>query len=77
MKQGIFLRAGEPRVHGEAPQEKVDRVANYVPELKMITKRKRKNTGTRWGSTYGSIKTAVKECIDMGIGRSHRACKVT
>jgi len=53
-------------------QEKVDRVANYVPEQKIDNgKEKGKILVLGWGSTYGSIKTAVKECIAEGIDVSH------
>jgi 2-oxoglutarate ferredoxin oxidoreductase subunit alpha len=57
-------------------QEKVDRVANYVPEQKIDNgKEKGKILVLGWGSTYGSIKTAVKECIDEGIDVSHAHVK--
>ena len=53
-------------------QEKVDRVANYIPELKLDNgKEKGKLLVLGWGSTYGSIKTAVKECIAEGVDVSH------
>jgi 2-oxoglutarate/2-oxoacid ferredoxin oxidoreductase subunit alpha len=57
-------------------QEKVDRVANYVPEQKIDNgKEKGKILVLGWGSTYGSIKTAVKECIEKGIDVSHAQVK--
>ncbi|TAL61258.1 MAG: 2-oxoacid:acceptor oxidoreductase subunit alpha [Bacteroidetes bacterium] len=57
-------------------QEKVDRVANYIPEQKIDNGREKgKILVLGWGSTYGSIKTAVKECIDMGIDVSHAHVK--
>lgn len=57
-------------------QEKVDRVANYVPEQKIDNgKEKGKILVLGWGSTYGSIKTAVKECIEEGIDVSHAHVK--
>lgn len=57
-------------------QEKVDRVANYVPEQKIDNgKEKGKILVLGWGSTYGSIKTAVKECIEAGIDVSHAHVK--
>lgn len=57
-------------------QEKVDRVANYVPEQKIDNgKEKGKILVLGWGSTYGSIKTAVKECIEAGIDVSHAQVK--
>ncbi|MFI5163857.1 MAG: 2-oxoacid:acceptor oxidoreductase subunit alpha [Bacteroidia bacterium] len=57
-------------------QEKVDRVANYIPEQKIDNgKEKGKILVLGWGSTYGSIKTAVKECIAQGIDVSHAQVK--
>jgi 2-oxoglutarate/2-oxoacid ferredoxin oxidoreductase subunit alpha len=57
-------------------QDKVDRVANYVPEQKIDNgKDKGKLLVLGWGSTYGSIKTAVKECIEKGIDVSHAHVK--
>lgn len=57
-------------------QEKVDRVANYVPEQKIDNgKEKGKILVLGWGSTYGSIKTAVKDCIAAGIDVSHAHVK--
>jgi len=57
-------------------QEKVDRVANYVPEQKIDNgKEKGKILVLGWGSTYGSIKTAVKDCIAQGIDVSHAHVK--
>lgn len=53
-------------------QEKVDRVANYIPEQKIDNgKEKGKILVLGWGSTYGSIKTAVRDCIAEGIDVSH------
>lgn len=53
-------------------QEKVDRVANYIPEQTIDNgKEKGKILVLGWGSTYGSIKTAVKDCIAQGIEVSH------
>jgi len=57
-------------------QEKVDRVANYIPEQKIDNgKEKGKILVLGWGSTYGSIKTAVKDCIAEGIDVSHAQVK--
>lgn len=53
-------------------QEKVDLVANYIPEQTIDNgKEKGKILVLGWGSTYGSIKTAVKDCIAQGIEVSH------
>ena len=53
-------------------QAKVDKVADYIP-LQTIDngKAKGKLLVLGWGSTYGSIKTAVKEAIDQGMDVSH------
>lgn len=57
-------------------QEKVDRVANYIPEQKLDNgKEKGKILVLGWGSTYGSIKTAVKDCIAQGLEVSHAHVK--
>jgi len=57
-------------------QEKVDRIANYIPEQKLDNgKEKGKILVLGWGSTYGSIKTAVKDCIAKGIEVSHAQVK--
>jgi 2-oxoglutarate/2-oxoacid ferredoxin oxidoreductase subunit alpha len=51
---------------------KIDNIANYIPLQKID---QGKETGklviVGWGSTYGSIKTAVAECIRQGIDVSH------
>lgn len=53
-------------------QAKVDNIANYIP-LQTIDngKEKGKLLILGWGSTYGSIKTAVKEAIAEGHDVSH------
>lgn len=53
-------------------QAKVDNIANYIP-LQTIDngKEKGKLLILGWGSTYGSIKTAVKEAIAEGYDVSH------
>ena len=53
-------------------QAKVDNIANYIP-LQTIDygKEKGKLLILGWGSTYGSIKTAVKEAIAEGFDVSH------
>ncbi len=53
-------------------QQKVDKVADYVP-LQTIDqgKEKGKLLVLGWGSTYGSIKTAVRDSIAEGMSVSH------
>jgi 2-oxoglutarate ferredoxin oxidoreductase subunit alpha len=57
-------------------QAKVDKVADYIPEQKIDNgKEKGKILVLGWGSTYGSIKTAVIDCIAKGIDVSHAHVK--
>jgi len=57
-------------------QAKVDKIADYIPEQKLDNgKDKGKILVLGWGSTYGSIKTAVKDCIAQGIEVSHAQVK--
>ena len=57
-------------------QEKVDKIADFIPEQTIDNgKEKGKILVLGWGSTYGSIKTAVKECITKGIDVSHAQVK--
>ncbi|HXC06571.1 MAG TPA: 2-oxoacid:acceptor oxidoreductase subunit alpha, partial [Bacteroidia bacterium] len=53
-------------------QEKIDRIADHIP-LQDIDQGKEKGELLilGWGSTYGAIKTAVKECIAEGLDVSH------
>ncbi|HEY6162115.1 MAG TPA: 2-oxoglutarate ferredoxin oxidoreductase subunit alpha, partial [Bacteroidia bacterium] len=52
--------------------EKIERIANYVPEQTIDQgKEKGKVLVLGWGSTYGSIKTAVREAIKEGYSVSH------
>lgn len=57
-------------------QEKVDNIANYIP-LQTIDNgnEKGKLLILGWGSTYGSIKTAVREAIAEGHDVSHAHIK--
>jgi 2-oxoglutarate ferredoxin oxidoreductase subunit alpha len=57
-------------------QEKVDKIADYIP-LQTIDNgnAKGKLLILGWGSTYGSIKTAVKEAIEEGHDVSHAHVK--
>lgn len=56
--------------------EKVERIADYIPHQKIDSgKEKGKLLILGWGSTYGSIKTAVKQAIEEGIDVSHAHVK--
>lgn len=51
---------------------KIDSIANYIPNQTIEQgKEKGKILVLGWGSTYGSIKTAVGDCIKLGIDVSH------
>lgn len=48
-------------------QEKIDRIANYIPDLEVTQGNKKgKMLVLGWGSTYGVIKTAVGNAIKNG-----------
>ena len=53
-------------------QEKIDRIASYIP-LQEIDQgnKKGKLLILGWGSTYGAIKTAVKDSIVEGLDVAH------
>jgi 2-oxoglutarate ferredoxin oxidoreductase subunit alpha len=53
-------------------QEKVDKIADYIPEQKLDSgPEKGKLLVLGWGSTYGSIKSAVSELQEQGYAVSH------
>jgi 2-oxoglutarate ferredoxin oxidoreductase subunit alpha len=55
-------------------QQKVDKIADYIPEQKIDTgSSKGKMLVLGWGSTYGAIKTAVQELVNEGheVGHAH------
>lgn len=53
-------------------QEKVDKIADYIPEQKLDSgPEKGKVLVLGWGSTYGAIKSAVKELQEEGQEISH------
>ncbi|MFI5151439.1 MAG: 2-oxoacid:acceptor oxidoreductase subunit alpha [Bacteroidia bacterium] len=53
-------------------QEKIDRIADFIPLQEIDQGAKQgKLLILGWGSTYGAIKTAVKECIAEGVDVSH------
>lgn len=57
-------------------QAKVDKIADYIPLQKIDNgKEKGKLLILGWGSTYGSIKTAVREAIAEGYDVSHAQVK--
>ncbi|ULQ52311.1 2-oxoacid:acceptor oxidoreductase subunit alpha [Flavihumibacter fluvii] len=53
-------------------QEKIDRIANYIPEQKLDSgPEKGQILVLGWGSTYGAIKSAVHEMQEQGYAISH------
>jgi 2-oxoglutarate ferredoxin oxidoreductase subunit alpha len=53
-------------------QEKVDKIANYIPEQKIDNgPEKGKVLVIGWGSTYGAIKSAVAELLKKGHAVAH------
>jgi 2-oxoglutarate ferredoxin oxidoreductase subunit alpha len=52
-------------------QEKVDKIAEYIPEQKLDGPEKGKVLVLGWGSTYGAIKSAVTELQAQGHAVSH------
>jgi len=53
-------------------QQKVDKIADYIPEQKIDTgPSKGKVLVLGWGSTYGAIKTAVQELVGEGHQVAH------
>lgn len=53
-------------------QEKVDKIAEYIPEQKLDSgAEKGKVLVLGWGSTFGAIKSAVTELINQGHAVSH------
>jgi 2-oxoglutarate ferredoxin oxidoreductase subunit alpha len=53
-------------------QEKVDKIANYIPEQKIDNGPEKGDVLVLgWGSTYGVIKTAVEELLNEGYSVAH------
>ncbi len=50
----------------EEREEKVNRVANYIPDLKLYGDENAELLVVGWGGTYGHLRTAVKEMIAEG-----------
>jgi 2-oxoglutarate ferredoxin oxidoreductase subunit alpha len=51
-------------------QEKVDRVANYIPEQEILGENDADLLVIGWGGTYGALFSAVKELQDEGFSIS-------
>ena len=53
-------------------QEKVDKIADHIPEQKLDSgPEKGKLLVLGWGSTYGAVKTAVRELLEEGFEIAH------
>src|SRR5207248_2742434 len=54
-------------------EEKIDRIANYIPLQEVEGEQKGELLVLGWGGTYGSIKAAMKEMLSEGykIGHAH------
>jgi 2-oxoglutarate/2-oxoacid ferredoxin oxidoreductase subunit alpha len=53
-------------------EEKVEKIAQYIPEQKLDNgPEKGKVLILGWGSTYGAIKSAVRELLDEGYAVAH------
>ena len=52
-------------------QEKVDVIANFIPEAEVYGKDSGKVLVLSWGGVYGSIRSAVKKSHDEGFSVSH------
>jgi len=66
----------DPKNHEEMVkirEEKVQRVANYIPELEVHGEQSGELLLVGWGGTYGSLTTAINQCIlkKRSIGHAH------
>ena len=66
----------DPKNHEEMVkirEEKVQRVANYIPELEVHGEQSGELLVVGWGGTYGSLTTAINQCIlkKRSIGHAH------
>ena len=52
-------------------QEKVDVIANYIPDAKVFGKDSGNLLIVGWGGTYGSIRSGVNKAISEGLSVSH------
>lgn len=54
-------------------EEKVQRVANYIPQLEVHGEQSGELLVVGWGGTYGSLTTAINQCIlkKRSIGHAH------
>ena len=54
-------------------RKKVQRVANYIPELEVHGEESGDLLVVGWGGTYGSLTTAINQCMEKGrsIGHAH------
>jgi len=54
-------------------EEKVQRVANYIPELEVDGEQEGDLLVVSWGGTYGSLLTAINQCtgLDKKVGLAH------
>jgi len=66
----------DPKNHEEmvkTREEKVKRVENYIPELKVEGEQSGELLVVGWGGTYGSLATAIKHCElnKLSVGLAH------
>ncbi len=66
----------DPRNHEEMVrirEEKVQRVANYIPDLEVQGEESGELLVVGWGGTYGSLTTAINQCQAQGrpVGHAH------
>ena len=52
-------------------QEKIDRIADFIPELEVDGEESGDLLVLSWGGTYGACTTAVKQCQTEGLSVSH------
>ena len=52
-------------------QEKVNKVADFIPNLEVFGSKSGKLLVIGWGGTYGSIRSAVSKAKENGLSVSH------
>ena len=52
-------------------QQKVDIIANFIPEVEVYGKQSADLLVLSWGGVYGSVKSAVKKSQELGYSVSH------